>query len=855
KLQCIMGDALVSAACIIYSGVLSAGYRQQLVNECLRLCNKNIIPVSPNYSLITAMTEKNEISKWQKEGLPLDQYSIENAILVKNGQRWPLLIDPQKQAYKWVCQMEGNGLRQIHASDSSYLRTLENAMRIGDSILLQDLAETVDSNLKSILKRELYNRQGKDFIRIGDAEIEYNHNFRLYMTTQKANPHFLPAVCNMVTMINFTVTFQGLQDQLLSAVVIYETPQLEQQRYELLESISADQITLRKLEQKSLELLQKTEGHLLDDQDLIDNLQRTKVTSKEIFERIDASAKTEATIEKTRKNYLPIATRGAVLYFVVADLIKVNCMYQFSLEWFHKIFVESMDSVNKLQNSFNSHLKDIIDMLMSNVYKTVSSALFTENQLCFSFLLCTKIMQSNYGENQALDKLGFLPENEWNFFLYSSMLANIMDKNGAIWVGVNSYKDIILFSRMPHFIVNDNQFLLKLFFFQCYSSKKPHKKCFFLQSCLNLYVENLSSFQRIILIKILRPESLNSAVREFVTEKLGARYLQIGGINLKEVYEDSNASTPLILIHSHGTDPAAQLLRLAQEIKGNTQHVKMVSLGRGQGTKAEDLIHKAQLFSGQWVFLQNCHLATSFMPRLSDIVDSFTQPNINMDPQFRLWLSSTPDPSFPISILQKGFKMAIEPPQGLKGKLLQTFGYSGSGVVTEMIFNKAECGLSWKKLLFSLCFFNAVVHERKKYGALGWNIQWEKREGALHVSIQMLGMLLANHKEIPWPAICYMTGEVAYGGRVTDHWDRRCLLSILNNFYNPAVLQEDFVYTIDGIYRPVSATDSLQDCRAYLESLPDTDSPELFGMHTCAERAFLESQAQTFIGTIVSMQP
>ncbi|XP_075781391.1 dynein axonemal heavy chain 14 isoform X1 [Pelodiscus sinensis] len=934
KLQCIMGDALVSAACIIYSGVLSAGYRQQLVNECLRLCNKNIIPVSPNYSLITAMTEKNEISKWQKEGLPLDQYSIENAILVKNGQRWPLLIDPQKQAFKWVCQMEGNGLRQIHASDSSYLRTLENAMRIGDSILLQDLAETVDSNLKSILKRELYNRQGKDFIRIGDAEIEYNHNFRLYMTTQKANPHFLPAVCNMVTMINFTVTFQGLQDQLLSAVVIYETPQLEQQRYELLESISADQITLRKLEQKSLELLQKTEGHLLDDQDLIDNLQRTKVTSKEIFERIDASAKTEATIEKTRKNYLPIATRGAVLYFVVADLIKVNCMYQFSLEWFHKIFVESMDSVNKLQSqislsdstssvcgtvralsrqrrrhftqehweesenetdSFNSHLKDIIDMLMSNVYKTVSSALFTENQLCFSFLLCTKIMQSNYGENQALDKLGFLPENEWNFFLYSSMLANIMDKKSesknndpyvfnktpCLWITESMWKECQYMSthmqpfnflceslasnsqQWSSFLNSDNPYYLLS---TCYrpaasqqdsglQSETLKEKIGLESAVVDFHWENLSSFQRIILIKILRPESLNSAVREFVTEKLGARYLQIGGINLKEVYEDSNASTPLILIHSHGTDPAAQLLRLAQEIKGSTQHVKMVSLGRGQGTKAEDLIHKAQLFSGQWVFLQNCHLATSFMPRLSDIVDSFTQPNINMDPQFRLWLSSTPDPSFPISILQKGFKMAIEPPQGLKGKLLQTFGYSGSGVVTEMIFNKAECGLSWKKLLFSLCFFNAVVHERKKYGALGWNIPYEFNSSDLEVSIQMLGMLLANHKEIPWPAICYMTGEVAYGGRVTDHWDRRCLLSILNNFYNPAVLQEDFVYTIDGIYRPVSATDSLQDCRAYLESLPDTDSPELFGMHTCAERAFLESQAQTFIGTIVSMQP
>lgn len=80
------------------------------------------------------------------------------------------------------------------------------------------------------------------------------------MTTQKANPHFLPAVCNLVTMINFTVTFQSLQDHLLSTVVIHETPQLEQQHYQLFESISADLVMLRDLEQKSLTLLQKAEG-------------------------------------------------------------------------------------------------------------------------------------------------------------------------------------------------------------------------------------------------------------------------------------------------------------------------------------------------------------------------------------------------------------------------------------------------------------------------------------------------------------------------------------------------------------------------------------------------------------------
>nr|XP_056709345.1 dynein axonemal heavy chain 14 [Euleptes europaea] len=925
RLQGIVGDAVISAACIVYSGVLTAEYRQQLVNVCLKLCNGSNIPVSSNYSLVNCMTEKIEVRQWQNEGLPLDQYSTENAIHIKHGQRWPLLIDPERQAYKWISQMAKGCLRQLSAKDSTYLRTLENSIRVGESVILEDITETLDSNMKLILGKEIYSQGGQTFIRSGEYEVEYNENFRLYMTTQKANPHFLPAICKMVTMINFTVTFQGLQDQLLSAVLIHEKPELEQQRCGLLENISADLVTLRKLEQESLRLLQKTDGHILDDQDLINNLQRTKITSTEISERVEASARTENMIDTIRKNYLPIATRGAVLYFMISDLVHMNYMYQFSLVWFHKIFVDSMDYVSKLKShislsdsqipitgtvralyrqrrhstieeseecetdSFNQHVNNILDKLTSNIYKTVSSALFSEHQLCFSFLLCAAIMKNNCGENQPSNNLGFIPENQWNLFLYSSMMANIKDTKDSendgflesrpLWITELMWKECQYMStHMPTFnllcnsLLSDshqwNAFLnsqnIYHFLSRCYSPVSSAKQGLQFgvpkenydedHASSDFPWENLSSFERLILIKVLRPECLSSAVREFVFEKLGSNYLQAGGINLKEMYEESDSTTPLILIHTRGVDAAALLVRLAQEIKGNTQHVKMISLGRSQESKAEELIYKAQI-NGQWAFLQNCHLAASFMPRLCSIVDLFTKTKTNVNPQFRLWLSSTPDPSFPDPILRKGIKIVIESPQGLKGKLLQTFGISGTGEVTEDMFNKSTCGPSWKRLLFSLCFFNAVIHERKKYGALGWNIPYEFSFSDLEVSIEMLQILLEKQEDVPWAALCYLTGEVVYGGRVTDDWDRRCLLSILKIFCNPSLLEENFAYTRDSVYRPISEADTLNECRAYLQTLPEADSPEVFGMHPCAERAFLKSQAQMFIDEIASAQP
>ena len=56
---------------------------------------------------------------------------------------------------------------------------------------------------------------GRLLIRLGDSDIDYDRNFRFYMTSKMANPHYLPEVCIKVTIINFTVTLSGLEDQLL----------------------------------------------------------------------------------------------------------------------------------------------------------------------------------------------------------------------------------------------------------------------------------------------------------------------------------------------------------------------------------------------------------------------------------------------------------------------------------------------------------------------------------------------------------------------------------------------------------------------------------------------------------------
>ncbi|MBN3325639.1 DYH1B protein, partial [Atractosteus spatula] len=903
KLQDIVGDVMVSAACVTYCGAFTAGYRRTMVEKWLGFCTAVAIPVSPEYTLTTAMAEKNQIRDWQNKGLPPDQNSTENGIIMQNGTLWPLLIDPQGQAKKWICCTEGDKLRKVFASDSNYMKTVENAIQLGEPVLIQDIGEVLDPGLQPVLMKNIISRGGQDFIKIGDTEIEYNHSFRLYLTTQVPNPYFLPAVCIIVKLINFSVAFEGLQEQLLSSVVSLQSPELEHQHCQLLQTITTDLFLLHELENRSLLLLQRTEGHILDDQDLIENLQNSKVTSKEILNRIQIAEETEKEIDKARKKYLPVAKRGAILYFLLADLIQINYMYQFSLDWFNEMFIkaiqdatQAIQSERRMPNSkdLNLQLLMMIDTLTENIYKEVSLALFADHQLCFSFMMCSNIMRTNHSDTKLVESLEYLPENEWKIFLHSAVLADMMDPPKQMghsdgmdfkvcapgaWLTDSMWKQCQYISGQlqaftslcESLLSNKHQWTSFLkagnlcqFLSNPYTNNSTTQPSNYVQVpgheeseesqnlCGTVFPwETLSGFQKLILIKILKPESLTAAVKDFVSEKIGSKYLQSGKMTLREVYEKSNAITPLIFLLSPGMDPASQLARLAQEVRGGTLHLDMVSLGQGQGPRAKELINKAQVLKGRWVFLQNCHLAASFMPRLQSIVDSLKYKGTNIDPQFRLWLSSKPDSIFPASILQKGIKIAVESPQGLKKKLLHTF----STEVTESTFTKTGCSPVWKTLLFSLCFFNAVVQERKKYGPLGWNIPYTFTSSDLEVSILNLEMLLVEGSDVPWPALRYLTGEVVYGGRVTDPWDRRCLLSILHNFYKPSVLQQGHTYSSDGVYRPISGEPSLSDCRVYIESLSDKDAPGVFGMDRNAENFFLQSQAQQLVNTIISMQP
>ena len=180
---------------------------------------------------------------------------------------------------------------------------------------------------------------------------------------------------------------------------------------------------------------------------------------------------------------------------------------------------------------------------------------------------------------------------------------------------------------------------------------------------------SLSQFQKLLLMRVLRDEKVVPAVTNFILRNIGKHFIDVPPFDLAASFKDSAPTVPIIFVLSTGADPTMYLYNLAKEL-GVFERLKMISLGQGQGPIAEALI-AAGRDGGDWVCLQNCHLASSWMPELEKILES--HQSMKLHEEFRLWLTSMPSKIFPASVLQSGIKLTNEPPKGLRANLKRTY--------------------------------------------------------------------------------------------------------------------------------------------------------------------------------------
>lgn len=724
----VIGDVLLSSGMVAYLGAFTIEYRNKLIDEWHVSCMRAAIPCSTRFNLIEILGEAVEIREWNIHGLPADNFSVENGIIVKHADRWPLMIDPQNQANKWVKNMEKqNKLTVIKLTDPNYARVMETCIQLGLPVLLENILEEIDAILEPVLLKNVYKQRGVLYMRFGETVLEYNPSFRFYITTRLRNPHYLPEIAVKVTLLNFMITPQGLHDQLLGIVVAKELPTLEEQKNQLIVEGANNRRILKEIEDKILEVLTGSEGNILEDETAIKILSTSKILSEDIQAKQVIAAKTTEKIDRARGGYEPVSKHGAVLFFCISELANIDPMYQYSLPWFLHLYVmaiahsEHSRDLNVRMNSLNSYFT-------ASIYRNVCRSLFEKDKLIFSLVLCVGLLRAAHK----------LEEDLWVFLLTGGVaLDNPYPNPDPSWLSEKSWSEVVRSSLLPGLEQLRESFQSSIARWKAYYDlPNPQEHPF-----PSPFEQEGESLRKLVILRCVRMDKLVVAVQSFVIHHMGAFFVEPPPFDLQSSYDDSSNVTPLIFVLSPGSDPMAGLIKFAEDRGISKKNLMTISLGQGQGPIACSMIDRG-IKSGEWVILQNCHLAVSWMKDLDRICDEIIVPE-NTHTEFRLWLTSYPSKGFPVSILQNGVKMTNEPPKGLKNNLLRS--YLNDPISDSKFFRACMKILEWQTLLFSLCFFHAVVQERRHFGPLGWNIPYEFNESDLRISIMQLQVYTPAH--------------------------------------------------------------------------------------------------------------
>ncbi|XP_034231069.1 dynein heavy chain 2, axonemal [Thrips palmi] len=827
------GDVLIAIASVAYLGPFVTVYREELTDIWKKSMLDENVPMSPDWTLVGFLTDKTTVREWNLQGLPTDLFSTENGVIITRANRWPLIIDPQCQAWRWIKNLEGsNGLHVLDSGQPNFLQEIEKAIEMGEPVLLQNVLESLDPAIEPILSKALIQNGNELQLRMGDHWVHYHPSFKLFMTTKLPNPHYAPEVSTKTTIVNCAIKEEGLEAQLLGIVVRKEKPELEEQKDQLMLTISEGNKTLKSLEDELLRLLNESEGPLLDNEELFRTLKISKLTSTSVKESLEISRATEVEIDQAREAYRLCAQRASILFFVLNDLSRIDPMYQFSLESYIQLFTLSTEKSPK------SSLRDdrivyLNDYHTHAFFKNTCRALFEKHKLLFAFYMCVKILEAQM-------KMSLV---EYNYFLKGGVVLDraTQPDNPCVWLDPVCWDNVTELDKLPGFhglVTSFEQFNRD--WHSWYTIQDPENN-----ALIGEWQEQCTEFQRILIVRALRPDRVTFCVSSFIVNTLGPKFVDPPVLDIRAVFEDSRPQAPLIFVLSPGVDPTAALLQLAESTE-MMNHFQSLSLGQGQAPIATKLMEKG-IRDGDWVFLANCHLSLSWMPSLDKMIENLQSQNVH--PRFRLWLSSSPTPDFPIPILQAGLKMTTEPPKGLRANLKRLY-----HAMTDASFTACTNAVKYKKLLFALCFFHSILIERKKFQQLGWNIIYSFNDSDFEVSGNLLTLYLDEYEETPWDALKYLIAGVCYGGHVTDDWDRRLLHTYISQFFSDDTLDVAYfrLSSLSAYYVPRDG--SLASYRDYITLLPAVDLPQAFGQHPNADITALISETRILTETLSSIQ-
>ena len=848
RVRRLVGDVALSCAFISYCGPFNAEFRHTLLTEHFyNMCVKLKIPVTDSISVVKFLTTESQITDWQIEGLPSDDHSVQNAIMIttnlgnKKTGKYPLIIDPQGQGLKWLRSRYSESV-VTQFSDKKFPDHLSTQLQDGKCLIIENCVESIDPIIDPVLDKQIIRAGRMQNIIINDKAHDYDDNFKLAMATRLPNPLFTPELFAKTLVVDMTVTMQGLEQQLLGQVIGKEKHELEEERAKLIEEVNNNEKRLKEFEDRLLAQLAASKGNLIDDDELIATLADAKKASAEIKEKLLVAQETRKRINSASEEYRPVALRGSVLYFLIVDMSNVSTMYQTSLPQFSKLFDDSIANSEPAQLT-TKRITNIINLMTKIIFEYITRGLFSRHRLLFVLTMACKIkLNARDGTRLSHDAFQTLLKGGAALSINEARVKPFQWLPDKAWLNILALSEGApkTFKVLPDYVSR---------------TEKAWREWYDIESPESTPVpdidDKLEPFERLLVVRALREDRAMLAALNYVSTVLGKEYAEPLQLDFEAVIDTTVGLTPIIFLLSQGSDPSSLIEASAKRRKKQIIPQGGISMGQGQEQAAMDATFAALAGSGEWALLQNCHLGLKFLEDLEDTL-------VKLDPEAvgeeaRILITSEPHSKFPIGLLQISIKLTNEPPPGIKASMKRSYGWFNQETLDG--YRRPE----WRPMLFAQCFIHSNVVERRKFGPIGFCIPYEFNQGDWQASVQFLQNHMATIGEdvkkgasVSWVTIRYMVSEIQYGGRITDNKDRVMFNTICEVNMNSSVCDPGFEF-YQGYGIPTY--EEYVRHKEFLELYPEVDPPEAFGLHSNADIIYRTRQSQHTLNTILDIQP
>ena len=711
----LAGDALMAALFLTYAGPFTRRYRDELVTNWLATSRDLKIPMSNPGEPLKVLCTDIEIAKWNEQGLHSDQISIENGAIVCCSDRWPLIVDPQLQGVAWVKNMAGSDTsRPLLVVEIQRVREqmldVSTAVANGTPVLVENIGETIDVGLWPLIARATTVRDSKQYVRLGNNEVELHEDFKLYLTTKLRNPHYSPEIQTACVMVRFGLTPANLEQQLLSDIVRVDRPVITSQRAETVRKRQELELKTVTLEDGILTRIAEAEGDITEDHDLVEGLERTKELLEKIEKQVHTGNKSAEQLEKTWETYRAVARRGAQLFFVVAELMTIHAFYEHSLSAFVAVVLSAVSAAPDGEKTTESRTARLVDQITLATWKYIRRGLFEKHKLFVATYLVFKIQMADGRMDERLVKC---------------TLLNAANQSASVPKALESCMPLAAWQRLCH-VCAELESLLP----QCVGVAGEAVNCATEWEAWVTSAEpetlalpgslaSLSSQQRLPFVRALRPDRLTVALTQYLTESEGSEYVDKSpSTSLETTYEESSAATPILFILTSGdgaVDPTRTVESWGQSLGMTRANGLFASFSMAQG---QDVLAEAALTAmaseGGWVYLQNLHDYLSWLPTLESTLTKCTE---GADERFRCFLTTEVTQDFSVRLVTGCIKVVMEGPADFKSRMLRAWDHVVDDSTFEVVENELGQGRSrtFSMCLFALCFYHSVLIGRQKY--------------------------------------------------------------------------------------------------------------------------------------------